>query len=430
MQPARAFESSELPFAPSNSEYEHAARLLCRFGRVPGIPIRPIDFRVLVFLTGQQPGIVMKHKTIGAELDDLSHDAVHDALHRLKHARLVRWELIPPKQRKPWGSDFAHTTTNMNRYYLTRELLDRLAQEEAARARRAHERKAAHEASGPMRRAPQRPAAKAPDLSWAEPAIQELAQAFDRLALRPPCRAREATALRNRLGDGCSLEELLAAVQGAGRANWRRRDGSSWARDPFAIVFRDAGTVRRFAEGGAGVRNPNSERGSVQNPDAPRDGAACAIAGASAAHEPSSSTAGQPSSTRSQDLSDRDPPSKTTTAGAGRSEAHSAPEAPEVRSAYVAQVASETPGRACGAQVASETPGAGEAPRARAEGMASSGAPREHRRREEQTASQPPALIRRPMRESADAVQAWLAGLDPETSRVLKLKIQERKGRP
>jgi hypothetical protein len=415
MQPARAFESSELPFAPSNSEYEHAARLLARFGRVPGIPIRPIDFRVLVFLTGQQPGIVMKHKTIGAELDDLSHDAVHDALHRLKHARLVRWELIPPKQPKPWGSD-SDTRTNMNRYYLTRELLDRLAQEEAARARRAHERKSAHEASGPMRRAPQRPAAKAPDLSWAEPAIQELAQAFDRLALRPPCRAREATALRNRLGDGCSLEELTAAVQGAGRANWRRRDGSSWARDPFAIVFRDAGTVRRFAEGG-GVRNPNSERGSVQNPDAPSDGAACAIAGASAAHEPSSSTAGQPSSTRSQDLSDRDPPSKTTTAGAGRSEAHSAPEAPEVRSAY-------------GAQVASETPPAGEAPRARAEGMASSGAPREHRRREEQTAGQPQALIRRPMRESADAVQAWLAGLDPETSRVLKLKIQERKGRP
>jgi hypothetical protein len=144
----------------------------------------------------------------------------------------------------------------MNRYWLTRELVERLREEERRRAQVAAERKAVKRAgtSSPMPSTPASRRREPNELPWAGPELHAIADSFDALelpsrsssGLRPPCGPRELQTLRNRLADGCTLDELRAAVEGAARTVWARRGDQGWAIAPFAVVFNDAASVRRF----------------------------------------------------------------------------------------------------------------------------------------------------------------------------------------
>jgi hypothetical protein len=88
-----------------------------------------------------------------------------------------------------------------------------------------------------------------------EPEIVAIAHAWDEIGFGT-VRARERQALRNRAAEGCSAEELAAAVKGAAADEWLRTRsvrGSSKSQggcNPFAVVFHDGASVGRFAHEG------------------------------------------------------------------------------------------------------------------------------------------------------------------------------------
>jgi hypothetical protein len=302
-----------LPFHPSQAQYEHVARRLCRFGRVPGVKLRDLDFRVLCYLAGQQPGAFHHQYTLAEELDRepgedgrASPDAVHRALNRLRGARLVQsddaWEgtrSLPKRQ-------YAVTRTCV--YWLTHELCALLAAEERRRAELAAER-------APLRVVPP-PAAEPLDLSWAEPEIQKIAQAFDGLRLGKACGRIEVQTIRKRLREGCSLEALWLAIAGA-RARVSKPDGSVWAREPFAVVFASTAAVSKTAQEGLAIRAAAERFGAPALAQAAREPAQAAPASPEIA---SPMTAEMRSPSGSQEIKDRDPDLKTSTSEPERRE--------------------------------------------------------------------------------------------------------------
>lgn len=306
-----------LPFHPSQAQYEHVARLLCRFGHVPGVKLRDLDFRLLCFLAGQQPGACHHQYTLAEEMDRAlgddgraAPDAVHRAINRLRESKLIvsdaAWEGTRTLPRRR----VAITRTCV--YWLTHELVALLGAEERDRAERTAEARASAAAVAPIAEPPA-------DLSWAEPEIQKIARAFDGLGLRRPVGAREVQALRNRLREGCTMEALWLAVAGA-KARTSRADGSVWAKDPFAVVFANREAVGKTAQDGLALRAASAD-GTGRKP-----AASLAVATAAAARPESASpmTARMRSPTRSQEIVDRDPDLKTSTRDpAERSEARS-----------------------------------------------------------------------------------------------------------
>lgn len=294
--------ASVLPFKPSQAQYEHVARLLCRFGRVPGVPLKPSEFRVLCFLSGQQPGYHGHQYTIGDELDGVGHDTIHRALHALKDKNLL--EIEPVFEGQPLRQGIRSAPTRTCRYYLRHEVHALLSAEEARRARETRDKAIA---APPVARTP------APDdLTWAEPEIQRIAAAFDALELRRPCGTAELLTLRKRLAQGVGLETLTLAVSGASATRWTRADGSHWCRDAFAVVFASRQSVERMAQQGLALR-----RGPVLV--RPTEGVAAAEPSPAAPEVASPMTAKTPSPTRSQEIVDPEPLLKITTAGAGES---------------------------------------------------------------------------------------------------------------
>jgi hypothetical protein len=101
--------------------------------------------------------------------------------------------------------------------------------------------------------------------------LDALGKAWDGLGLRDhygnsTAGPRERKAFENRMGEGCSAEEIADAIAGAaGHRDWfEKRAGRC-----FAIVFADVCSVRRFAaEGrsasGGGVRGPDRGAGKAR----------------------------------------------------------------------------------------------------------------------------------------------------------------------
>ncbi len=295
--PMSAALAEVLSLRPTRAQYERAALLLGRIGHVPKHPLKPIDFRVLSYVAHQQPGYTAFHRTIGDELDGLSHDAVHDALHRLHDQDLIDWDLILPCHPLPWGK---RADTKVNQYWLTFELVEALETEWARRLTVAEGRRARHLTPTPTLTPPPAPkppppppcppapeplfptagepspvTAGEPSSSGSDQTLVPLAPptpspssapketsepveewraeilpiiaAFDTLKLRRPCGPRERQAIHNRLGEGCAADELHDAVEGARHSDRLR---SSKIRDPFAVVFASTPSVRQFAAEG------------------------------------------------------------------------------------------------------------------------------------------------------------------------------------
>jgi hypothetical protein len=99
--------------APTRGEYERSAFQLLRLGRVPGLTLDHLSFRVLLFLLGQRPGTYAAHQQTIARALDSNVSSIRVALRRLRAAGLVLWELIPPHHVLPTGR-FART--NVCRY--------------------------------------------------------------------------------------------------------------------------------------------------------------------------------------------------------------------------------------------------------------------------------------------------------------------------
>ena len=207
-----------------------------------------MDYAVLAFLAGQGPGYY-EHQTTIADALDVSVDTIHDSLNRLRNRdprnkkgragygiALVHSERVKIGTWLPGAS--SRTRTKDNGYWLTFELLELLNREDARRAQVAAKKRQLHVVAQPEPPRPERQLET--DLSWAEPEIQALAAAFDTLALptssgapRRKCSTSELQALRNRFREGCSLEELRAAVGGASVTCWTRLNGGQgWAVDP------------------------------------------------------------------------------------------------------------------------------------------------------------------------------------------------------
>lgn len=292
-----------LPFHLSRAQYDYCARLLCRFGRVPGVKLKSSEFRVLCFLLGQGPGYFGHQYTVGDALDGMSTDAAHDAIKGLRHKKLLQSESVFEGQ--PLRRGFAAPTRTC-RYYVCHELHGLLS---------AEERRLAEEARKKQDEAPPAPREPAPDdLSWTEPELQRIAASFDRLELRRPCGTLELQTLRKRLGDGVGLEALMLAVEGARGRRWTRADGSRWAKDPFAIVFASRSSVEKAAREGLAYRNVQpAEAGAI----AVQESAVAVGPRLVTPKEPSPMTASTPSSTRSGEIKDSEHYLKITTAGTG-----------------------------------------------------------------------------------------------------------------
>lgn len=300
-----------LPFHPSQAQYEHVARRLCRFGRVPGVKLKDLDFRVLCYLAGQQPGAFHHQYTIAEELDRgpedgesrAAPDAVHRALNRLRAARLVRSDAAWEGTRSLPRRQYAPTRTCV--YWLTHELCALLAAEERRRA------EAAADARQNPARAPEPPAPDEPppDVGWAEPEIQKIARAFDALNLCKPCGLMEVQTLRKRMREGCTLESLWLAVAGA-RARVTKPDGTVWARTPFGLCFASPSHVSKTAHEGLAIRAAAERYGAAPSAQAPRAPAEAAPRSALGA---SPMPAQMRSSSGSQEIIDPEPDLKTST---------------------------------------------------------------------------------------------------------------------
>ena len=307
-----------LPFHPSQAQYEHVARRLCRFGRVPGVKLKDLDFRVLCYLAGQQPGAFHHQYTIAEELDrgpgdgegHAAPDAVHRALNRLRAAKLVQSDAAWEGTRSLPRRQYAPTRTCV--YWLTHELCALLAAEERRRA------EAAADARANPARAPE-PAPEGeppPDVSWAEPEIQKIARAFDALKLCKPCGLMEVQTLRKRMREGCTLESLWLAVAGA-RARVTKPDGTVWARTPFGLCFASPSHVSKTAQEGLAIRAAAERFGAA--PSAPSV-AAPAEQGPRSAVDASPMPAEMRSSSGSQEIIDPEPDLKTSTSEPERPE--------------------------------------------------------------------------------------------------------------
>jgi hypothetical protein len=89
--------------------------LLLRIGHVPGLVLRHLDLRVVLFLLAQKPGAYAAHHHTIAKAGDSNTSSIRRALARLRASGLVLWELIPPHHALPTRR---YTRTNVNRYWV------------------------------------------------------------------------------------------------------------------------------------------------------------------------------------------------------------------------------------------------------------------------------------------------------------------------
>jgi hypothetical protein len=265
---APAFDQAGAPdaFASTRENYERFAFLLLRFGHVPGLPLSHLDFRVLLFLLAQKPGAYAAHQHTIAKACDSNTTSIRQSLGRLRTAGLVLWELIPPHHALPTGR---YTRTNVNRYWVH---LPRLAAVLEGPARppatppkpRASTQPKSGASYGTEIRSVQQPPPPTPQPE--PPPIEQPATPPEVEAVSPndlgselePIRAsweklglgaldhRSERALENRRAEGATLEQLEAAVAGAGADDWIRRR----AKVPFAVVFASLASIERFAHQG------------------------------------------------------------------------------------------------------------------------------------------------------------------------------------
>jgi hypothetical protein len=258
-------------FASTRANYERFAFLLVRQGHVPGLALSHLDFRVLLFLLGQKPGQYTAHQHTIAKACDSNTTSIRQSLVRLRAAGLVLWELIPPHHALPNGR---FTRTNVNRYWVhlgrLGALLDasaRLSTMHANSNTSTHPNSGASYGTGsdlnnhlppsPLVPTPTPPvppeveAIKSNDIveqgssAEASPEIAPVCEAWNELGLGV-CDGRSIRALENRLAQGATVDELKAAVIGAGADDWIRRR----AKVPFAVVFATMASLARFAHAG------------------------------------------------------------------------------------------------------------------------------------------------------------------------------------
>jgi hypothetical protein len=260
---------------------------LARRGKVPNVPLSHLAVRVLTFLLGQRPGYFAHQKVI-AEAVESNLTSVRNALFELRNAGFVSWELIPPHHALPTGK---YTRTNVNQYFVEAEaLLHALGGDEAAGPPRAvasthpnsgastgtdlrseqkdpplppsggskpqrdgrategeirfSEFDGARAAKGQARVAGRRGADRGQ--SAAEPPeLEKILAAWRALNLSEPD-DQSVRALQNRHAEGATVEQLVAAVEGAKHDEWLR----GRAKSPFAVVFASLESVERFANAG------------------------------------------------------------------------------------------------------------------------------------------------------------------------------------
>ncbi len=261
---ASAFEQAAAidAFASTRTNYERFAFLLLRTGNIPGLTLAHLDFRVLLFLLGQKPGHYAAHQHTIAKACDSNTTSIRNSLGRLRAAGLVLWELIPPHHVLPTGR---FTRTNVNRYWVHLPRLGTLLEGPARPPRRLPKSVGStlpkSDASyGTAFNFKQTPPPNPPDESWRaaeHPAdggeavlpmgseLESIREAWEKLGLGA-LEHRSVRALENRRAEGATLEQLEAAVAGAGKDDWIRRR----AKAPFAVVFASRASIERFAHEG------------------------------------------------------------------------------------------------------------------------------------------------------------------------------------
>jgi len=267
---ASAFEAVGADaFASTRANYERFAFLLLRVGHVPGLALAHLDFRVLLFLLAQKPGQYAAHHRTIAKACDTNTTSIRKALARLRAVGLVLWELIPPHHALPTGR---FTRTNVNRYWVhlprlaklleapapppaTRPISDASTLSNSAASYGTEIRSEQKPPPLPPREQPAVPAALPPVAPAPEEEaihsisltteLEPVRQSWEDLGLGK-LDARSVRALENRRAEGATLEQLAAAVVGAGADDWIRRR----AKVPFAVVFATLASVERFAHEG------------------------------------------------------------------------------------------------------------------------------------------------------------------------------------
>jgi hypothetical protein len=273
-------------FDQSRENYQRFAFLLFRRGRVPGLALSHIDFRLLAFLLGQKPGSYYAHHSTIAEAVETNVTTLRASLARLRVEGLVWSDHVSPHHRLPSTGRYTRTNVCGYRVNLARlaALLERPSILPKSSASTLPKSDASYGTiqdlnasppSPPKPEAPEPQSAQAPkgeegavinsdlDAEIAEPEAtsQEPLVAVPE-DLAPICAAWEATglsaieprsvrALRNRVLAGATLEQLAAAVEGAAADEWLRKR----AHAPFAVVFANLASVERFAHEGRKIRD-------------------------------------------------------------------------------------------------------------------------------------------------------------------------------
>jgi hypothetical protein len=306
-------------------------RAVARAGRVAGVNLSHLGFRLLTFLLSQRPGYWAHHETIAGCLES-NLTSVRRALGELLAAGLVTWKRIPPHHVLPTGR---YTRTNVNQYFVCVERIpvdskSQLAGQKGPGLGVAKTVASTHPNSGastgrdpkfeldpPLSPKPQalellgtsseeegfqkiRELSAPPSAAYpygvspratpgpsarerrsaaravrresrvtAGPTLEEpgelgpVVEAWRKLKLGD-VDERSLRALVNRRTEGASVEQLCAAVTGAGESEWLRQGR---AKVPFAVVFASLASVQRFAA--EGVKHA-AERASRRERDVVR----------------------------------------------------------------------------------------------------------------------------------------------------------------
>jgi hypothetical protein len=255
----------------TRADYERLSLLLARKGRLAGVELEHIDFRVLQFLLGQKPGFYAAHHDTIAEALESNKTSIKNSFKRLRAAGIVLSELIRPHHALPSGR---YTRTNVNRYWVNVPLLASLL---SAPANGSNSAPSIGPNSAPsygtvksMEQPPPLPPVAAPPEARApeeevvlpislidktrpatpSPEIVLICDAWNALDLGT-CGAREVRTLQRRANEGVTIEQLEAAVIGAGAERWLRNG----AMVPFAVVFASVASIEQRAHEGRKIRD-------------------------------------------------------------------------------------------------------------------------------------------------------------------------------
>jgi hypothetical protein len=271
---ATAFDQAEgrASTNAARADYERLSLLLARKGRLVGVELEHLDFRVLQFLLGQKPGFYAAHHDTIAKAIESNKTSVKSSFKRLRTAGLVLSELIRPHHALPSGR---YTRTNVNRYWVN---VPRLASLLDAPANGPKSTPSIGPNSAPSYgtvKSMEQPPPLPPTPTPTDPSASRVTSTLEGQAVSPisriekrltvqasselgqicnawnaldlgRCGDREICALEKRLDEGATIEQLEAAVAGAGAERWLRRA----ARVPFAVVFASIASIERRAHEG------------------------------------------------------------------------------------------------------------------------------------------------------------------------------------